>query len=244
MTIVSVERPSDSSFVEELSYGHTLGSGSTIRPTEISWHMIVMKAAGKTKMFVVGPLTSSGVVTWEGGGELLWIKFKLGTFMPHLPAKQFLDLETTLPNASGRSFWLNGSAWEFPTYENVDTFINRLVREEILVRDPVVDTVLQGYGRDFSPRTVRHRFMQTTGLTQSHIRQAERAMLAAARLRGGASILDTVFECGYFDQPHLTRALKHWIGYTPAQVVRASSCQPAITEPVYHADYAEQLATT
>jgi methylphosphotriester-DNA--protein-cysteine methyltransferase len=48
----------------------------------------------------------------------------------------------------------------------------------------------------------------------------ERAQRASARLQQGGSILDTVFELGYYDQPHLTRALKRWIGHTPAQIQR------------------------
>jgi methylphosphotriester-DNA--protein-cysteine methyltransferase len=66
---------------------------------------------------------------------------------------------------------------------------------------------------------VRHRFLQATGQTQSHIRQYERAIKAASLLRHGVSILDTVFEAGYFDQPHLTRSLKHFLGFTPAQIL-------------------------
>jgi AraC-like DNA-binding protein len=40
-------------------------------------------------------------------------------------------------------------------------------------------------------------------------------------LKQGVSILDTVYEAGYFDQAHLTRSLKHLIGQTPAQIIRA-----------------------
>jgi methylphosphotriester-DNA--protein-cysteine methyltransferase len=71
---------------------------------------------------------------------------------------------------------------------------------------------------------VRHRFLQATGLTQGHIRQVERAKRAAELLRQGSSISDTVYEAGYFDQPHLTRSLKRWIGSTPAQLVH--ECEP------------------
>jgi methylphosphotriester-DNA--protein-cysteine methyltransferase len=71
-------------------------------------------------------------------------------------------------------------------------------------------------------RTVRHRFLRATGLTQLHIYQAERARRAEALLRQGVSILDTVFEAGYYDQPHLTRSLKRFIGHTPAQLIRFS----------------------
>jgi len=37
-------------------------------------------------------------------------------------------------------------------------------------------------------------------------------------LRQGASIPDTVYEAGYFDQPHLTRALIRFTGQTAAQI--------------------------
>lgn len=169
---------------------------------------------------VVGPWTTSGVISYTEGAELLWIKLKLGTFMPHLPPRHFLDKETILPGAASQSFWLNGSAWQFPNYENVETFVDRLVRDDVLVCDPVVNAVLQDQPQELAFRTVRHRFLQATGLTQSQIRQAERAQRAAALVRQGVPILDTIYEAGYFDQPHLTRSLKQWVGYTPAQIVR------------------------
>ena len=143
--------------------------------------------------------------------------------MPHLPTRDFLDVETTLPGAASQSFWLNGCAWQFPDYENADTFVGRLVSEDILVRDPVVKAVLEDRPPEMSSRTMRQRFSQATGLTQSHIRQFERAQQAAALLKQGVPILDTVYEAGYTDQPHLTKSLKHLIGQTPAQIVRATS---------------------
>jgi hypothetical protein len=27
---------------------------------------------------------------------------------------------------------------------------------------------------------------------------------------------------GYYDQPHLTRSLKQWVGHTPAQIIEMS----------------------
>jgi methylphosphotriester-DNA--protein-cysteine methyltransferase len=62
-------------------------------------------------------------------------------------------------------------------------------------------------------------------LTQGYIRQIERARHALALLQQGASILDTVHNAGYFDQPHLTRSLKHFMGQTPAQIVRMNSSE-------------------
>jgi methylphosphotriester-DNA--protein-cysteine methyltransferase len=57
-------------------------------------------------------------------------------------------------------------------------------------------------------------------LTRAYIEQMQRAQRAAALLEQGKPILDTVFEAGYYDQPHLTRSLKQWVGRTPAQIAR------------------------
>jgi methylphosphotriester-DNA--protein-cysteine methyltransferase len=72
---------------------------------------------------------------------------------------------------------------------------------------------------------MRHRFRQATGLTQSYIRQMQRAQHAQTLLLQGVSILDTVNEAGYFDQPHLTRSLKQFLGYTPAQIRCVKKCE-------------------
>ncbi|HET7090445.1 MAG TPA: helix-turn-helix domain-containing protein [Anaerolineae bacterium] len=218
MSIIYEERLSDSPYLETVTHGRTAGDGSVIRPAEIHWHMVLVRYNGNARLIVVGPLTKAGVVSFTEGAEILWIKFKLGIFMPHLPVRDFLDVETILPGAAGQSFWLKGSAWQFPDYDNVETFIDRLVREDVLVHDPVVEAVLQGHPPEMSSRTVRHRFLRATGLTQLHIYQAERARRAEALLQQGVPILDTVDEAGYFDQPHLTRALKKFVGYTPAQI--------------------------
>jgi hypothetical protein len=241
MTIIFEARPSDSPYVETVTHGWTACEGRTIRPAECQWHMVLRRLGGKIDLLAVGPLTASGVVSYGEGAELLWIKFKLGAFMPHWPARRRLDQETTLPGAASRSFWLNGSAWLFPDFENADTFVDRLAREGVLARDPVVDAALHDEPPALPARTLRHRFLRATGLTQSHIRQVERAKRAEALLRQGRSILDTVHEAGYFDQPHLTRALKRWVGYTPAQIIRMSaracrSVQDSAPVPGYDTD--------
>ena len=247
MSLRCEERLSDSPYVEKVIRGWTTADGSTIRPAETSWHMVLVKHPGGTELMTVGPKGTSGRATWGPNAEILWIKFKLGAFMPHLPTREILDIEPALPEASSRSFWLKSSAWQFPTYDNADTFVQKLVEEEILTYDPLVKTVLQGQPIDMSPRTVRHRFLRTTGLTQSHILQFERAQRATDLLRNGWSILDTVYETGYFDQPHLTRSLKQFIGYTPAQIIQMSettlcrSVQDSDLQPEYDVGVLENI---
>lgn len=224
MSIIHKQRSSDSPYVEAVTHGWTMSEGSTIRPSECNWHMVFVKEHGRTHKLVVGPLSTAGVASWGEGAEILWIKFKLGVFMPHLPVRDLLDSEKSLPEAASKSFWLKSAIWELPDFENVDTFVNRLVRDEILVLDPVVDAMLQDQLPDVSSRTMRHHFLRATGLTRSRISQMKQAQQAMALLQQGVPILNAVHEAGYFDQPHLTRALKQFIGYTPAQI--AQSNQP------------------
>jgi AraC-like DNA-binding protein len=214
------QRGSDSPYVETITQGRTEGSGSVIRPAECHWHLVIVKYMGHVRVLAVGPLTAAGTVSWTAGAEILWIKFKLGTFMPHLPASVLLDKETRLPEAGSRTFWLKGSSWQLPTSENADTFVERLARAEVLAHDPVVEAVLQGHCPALAPRTLRHRFLRATGLAQGTIHQMERAQRAAALLEQGLPILDTVYDAGYFDQPQLTRSLKRWVGHTPGQLLR------------------------
>jgi AraC-like DNA-binding protein len=227
MTILYEERSSDSPYIETITHGSTVSDGSTIRPSEVHWHMVFVKHNDSIRSLVVGPWTAAGIASWGEGAEILWIKFKLGTFMSHMAARDFLDLETSLPEASSKSFWLKGSVWQFPDYNNVETFIERLVHDELLVLDPIVKAALQGQVPEMSSRTVRHRFLRATGLTQNYIRQFERAQRAEVLLRQGVPILDVVNQLGYFDQPHLTRSLRQFMGHTPAQTIRRSQpdCQ-------------------
>jgi AraC-like DNA-binding protein len=61
------------------------------------------------------------------------------------------------------------------------------------------------------------------------IQQIERANQAAALLARGTPILDTVYELGYFDQAHMTKALKRFRGQTPAQLLRVQGSATAIS---------------
>src|SRR5260370_11613253 len=101
-----------------------------------------------------------------GDGGWLGILLKLGTFLPYLPTRMLVDAEVNLPAVSRNSFWLFGSAWQLPDYENADTFVDRLVRKGLLTRDPVVDAALQGHLQDRSLSTMQRRFLRATGLTQ------------------------------------------------------------------------------
>lgn len=224
MTFVfAEERPSDSPFIEKIWHTQSEQAGDFTSHAASQSEIVVTRYEGKTLVTVRGPETKATPASVPADSEFFGIVFKLGTFMPALLPKNLMDRrDAYLPVASGESFWLDSSAWEIPTFDNADTFVGRLVREGLLAHDPVVGDVLQGEQPPLSPRALQYRFVRATGLPYKMIQQIERATRAAALLESGLSILDTVYETGYFDQAHLTNSLKRFLGQTPAQIARVS----------------------
>jgi AraC-like DNA-binding protein len=219
MILFDEDRPSDTPFVERVWRCHSEGSDPFLSIAASRCELVVSRFEGKITVTVRGPETrATPMGDCPGGGEWLGILFKVGTFLPHLPTGKLVDADVNLPTVSRTSFWLFDSAWQLPDYDNADMFVDRLVRKGLLARDPVVDAASQGQLKDCDPRTLQRHFLWATGLTQSSVRQIERARYATYLLQQGVSILDTVEQAGYFDQPHLTRSLKYLIGQTPAQI--------------------------
>ncbi len=219
MKFVFEDRPSDSPFVSNIWRSRSEQADTFTSLAVSHWEMVVTRYQGRLTLTVRGPETVATPAPIPEDAEFFGIQFRLGTFILPLPVSRLVDAPVNLPEATGQSFWLHGSAWQFPDFENADTFIDRLVREGLLVHDPLVDAVLQGRSPAMSIRSVRRRFLRATGLTHGTLFQIERARRAAALLEQGVSILDTVERAGYFDQPHLTRSLKRFIGQTPAQII-------------------------
>ena len=189
--------------------------------------MVVTKSQNRTTLTVRGPETRATPAFCPPDTEFCGIVFEAGAFMPAFPPSMLMDRQDlTFPLASSKSFWLNGSAWQFPDFENVDTFINHLVREGLLVHDPVIHVALREQPHTLSRRTIQRRFLQATGLTYNEVYQIQRARYATTLLKQGVSILDVVELAGYSDQPHLTRALKYRMGPTPAQIVSKNTVAP------------------
>jgi AraC-like DNA-binding protein len=219
MDFIFEVRPSDAPFVERVWQTHSQRAGSFISAAAIQWEMVLMKHQGRTTFTLRGPATQARLVEYPAEAEFFGIVFELGTFMPHLPTVERLNgNDVTLPDATRQSFWLNSATWLVPDYDNADTFVGRLVRDSLLAHDPVVTTVLQNQPHALSPRALQYRFLRATGLTRKVIQQIERARRARELLQHGTAILDTVNETGYFDQAHLTNALKRFVGQTPGEI--------------------------
>lgn len=220
ITLPGEERRSDSPFIERVWHSRSDSGGSFISMAESHCEIVVTRSRRSTTLTVRGPETRATEAYCPPDAEFTGIVFKLGAFMPQFPARMVMDRrDVNLPQAGSKSFWLDSSAWEFPNFENADTFVSRLVREGLLIQDPLIDVALREQPAFLSRRTLQRRFLQATGLTHNNVFQIQRARHATSLLKHGVPILETVELAGYADQPHLTRALRHFMGQTPRQII-------------------------
>ena len=215
------DRDSDHPFIEKVWRCHNDRADTFLSVAANSFEMAITRLGGKSFLTLRGPETKATVFDCPADGEWIGIRFKAGTFMPRFLLGSLRDhRDVTLPAATGHSFWFNGSALDYPDFGNAEVFVRRLVKSGVLSRDPVVEDTLLRRPRELSLRSAQRHFLRSTGVTCATFRQIERARYATNLLREGVSILDVVSRAGYFDQAHLTRSLKRFIGETPSKIIQ------------------------
>lgn len=215
------DRASNHPFVERVWRCHTDRGDSFLSIAANSFEMVFTRLRGKSFLTLRGPETAATPLDCPAEGQWVGIRFKPGTFMPRfLPGSLRDHNDVTLPPATGQSFWLNGSALECPSFDNAESLVKRLTKLDILSCDPIVEDTLLRRPRELSLRSGQRHFLRSTGVTYAAFRQIERARYATILLRDGVPILDVVSGLGYFDQAHLTRSLKRFIGETPSKITQ------------------------
>ncbi|TDC07363.1 helix-turn-helix domain-containing protein [Nonomuraea longispora] len=220
-------RPSDSPYIERVwrSTSHDVARMTSIATAH--HELVFWEHRGEVSVAVRGPERSASAAGVPEDATFFGITFSLGTSMPHLPGRLLVDGAVEIPGATRRSFWLKGSTWRLPGYDNAEEFVRRMVREAVLDRDPIVATVLHGATPDVSERTVQRRFVAATGLTRGAVQRIARARQAALLIQDGTPVHDVIHRLGYFDQPHLARSLTRYVGRTATQL-----SVPAPDEPL------------
>ncbi|GAA3072961.1 helix-turn-helix domain-containing protein [Pseudonocardia yunnanensis] len=226
MALESEDRSSDSPYVARVWRGRSSGVERMTSVATSNWELVVWQQHGRVHVGVRGPETAASVAEVPDESESFGITFSHGTSMPHLPAARLVDAHLDSPHVTATAFVCRGDEWALPDFENAEQFVTRLVREGVLVRDPLVDDVVAGEQPRIGARTVQRRIAAATGLTQGAIRQIERARQAAILLGEGATPLDVVHRLGYYDQPHLSRSLTRFIGRTATQLQRQNAAEP------------------
>jgi AraC-like DNA-binding protein len=223
MLLVFDDRPSTSPLVERVWRSRSGGAGRFSSIASPLWEMVVARVRGTIVMTVRGPETRATDAECPAEGEWLGIRFAFGTFMPQIPVARVLDRnDVDLPAVSPRAVWLDGRAWQYPSFDDAEAFVQRLVRRGLIGREPLVDGVLHGR-EELSMRSAQRRFLAATGITRGAHRQIERARHVTQLLQSGAAIADAAHDAGYFDQAHLTRSVRRLIGQTPRQIARGET---------------------
>ncbi|MGA3564678.1 helix-turn-helix domain-containing protein [Melissospora conviva] len=182
------------------------------------WGLLFWEQAGRTYAGITGPETRTGTAPVPEGAIFTGIDFAVGTSLRAVSTPALVDGGIQLPDTTRRTFRLDGARWEMPGPHDAEALVERLVRAGIVVRDPLVAEVLRGGQPTVSQRTVERRFRAATGLTRGAVRQIERARTAAELLAAGATAADVIGKLGYFDEPHLARALRSYVGRTVGQL--------------------------
>jgi AraC-like DNA-binding protein len=215
------DRASDHPFVEKVWRCHTDRGDTFLSIAANGCEMVLTQLRGKSSLTLRGPETGAIPVECPAEGQWVGIRFKPGIFMPRfLPGSLRDHANVTLPSATTKSFWLNGSALEYPGFANAESLVKRLAKSGILSRDPIVEDTLIRRPTELSLRSAQRHFLRSTGVTYATFRQIERARYATILLREGVPILDVVGRLGYFDQAHVTRSLRRFIGDAPTKIMQ------------------------
>jgi hypothetical protein len=184
----------------------------------VRWGLVFWEQDGRSYTTITGPETRTGTAPVPEGATFTGIDFAVGTSLRAVPTPALVDGGVELPDTTHHTFRLDGVHWETPGPDDAEALVERLVRAGIVVRDPLVAEVLRGHRPAVSGRTVERRFRAATGLTRGAVRQIERARTAAELLAAGDPAAQVVAKLGYFDEPHLARALRSYVGRTAGQL--------------------------
>jgi len=184
----------------------------------VCWGLVFWRSGGGAYASVSGPEARARTAPVPEGATFVGIEFAVGTSLRFVPTPALVDGGIELPDATRRTFRLDGVRWETPGPDDVEALVDRLVRSGAVVRDPLVTEVRRGHRPAVSGRTIERRFRVATGLTQGAVRQIERVRTASALLAAGVPVADVVARLGYVDEPHLARALRRYVGRTTRQL--------------------------
>lgn len=211
-------RGSDSPWVESV---WTCRSEQVSEMTSVAsetWGLVFWEQRGRAQAAITGPESRTGTAPVPEGAGFVGIQFAVGTALRTTATSALVDGGVVLPEVTGRTFWLDGAHRETPGPDDAEALVDRLVRDGVLIRDPLVARTLLGAPPEVGERTLERRFRAATGLTRGGVRQIGRARTAALLLASGETPADVVAKLEYYDEPHLARALRRYVGRTAGQL--------------------------
>jgi hypothetical protein len=211
-------RPSDSSWISSVWTSRSEQVATMTAVASETWGLVFWWQEGVARAAVVGPESRTATAPVPEHADFVGIQLAVGTSLRMADTASLVDGGIDLPDVSRRGFWLDGRRWHTPRPDDAEALVAALVRDGALVRDPVVTEVLRGARPGVSDRTVERRFRAATGLTRGAVEQIARVRHAAELLAAGELTEDVVEKLGYYDEPHLARMLRRYVGRTAQQL--------------------------
>lgn len=195
----------------------TTGFSSVVKSASM---LAFARGEGVSTVHVRGPETKGSALSCREGWEFFGVDLRLGAHLPMFPPSGLADLRDALvPTLPDGRLWLDNRAWELPTAQNVDVFVDRLVRAGLLRFDPLAEEIRHGERpRGMSERVAQLRFRRVVGISRRKLASIEQARHAARLLAAGEAIAGVVAETGYYDQAQLARAMRWATGHTPSEL--------------------------
>ena len=189
-------RASDSPLVERITRVRFDSAWRGVTTPDGCWDIVVRRVRGTHRASADQGSSPAGGAGLRAGDEYLSVSFKPGVFMPRLPGKRMVDRGLLRPTPSPRTFRLEQDELEIPTFDNAEGLVDRLVRRELIVRDEIVEGVVEGRPRAIHPRSVQRHFLEAMGLTAKRLEQIRRACQAIELLAKGKRAVDVALELG------------------------------------------------
>jgi len=219
MSQIHKSRKSDNPYIDTVWQTKNTADGIYEATPDGSWDLIVgIDEHGNKMMMLTGQATKTMQVPYKKGTGSVVISFAPGAYMPHYPAEQMVDALEFLPNFDSNHFSMAGHTFAFPTFENAEKLVEKMVDLGILKNDLIIDGEIHGKPKTISERARQRHFTRTTGLTQKYLEQIKRAQKAVDLLKQGKKPVDVASETGYTDQPHMAKSLKKIMAVKPSGV--------------------------
>ena len=206
-----------SPFIAAVSFMRVQRAGSMLAPPDGTWDLVFIRDAHGTRAIRTGLTTRAVRLVHAGTEEILAISFKASAKIATVDPVASLDKGYVL-QGDHRRFAIAGEIIEIPTFDNADSFVDRLNKRGLLKSNPCIQAILDGEPIAASARTLQRQFKLATGMTHKRFTMIERARLAAESLRKGEAAQNVVHSLGFYDQAHLINSLREIVGQTPSQL--------------------------
>lgn len=175
---------------------------------------------GATTATLIGPSIEPRTLDMRAGERAWGVELAAHVFVRGLAKSQVLG-ELRPLETDGTWFEFAGIRLPVPQRDALESLVDVLLRQGVLVADHRVAAALNGDSGPWSERTLHRHVAETAGMGRKRIEQLQRARSAYALLQKGLSLSEAATAAGFADQAHMTRAFTALAGDSPARILAA-----------------------